>query len=192
VKSEESPHLKEMQKRWEAQQAAIMEQANKTDANLQEQINLYKERMGEGPTTRAIERASSQIRDFAAGQAQEAMRTGAATGRGAGLGAAGLGESAQRAQAGAAADISLGRERDLDRLLMAGQRTMEAPAAYQQGYYGMGSNFFGQAPYGQQAQYMLGSQGLGLEAAGLGLEAQRLQQGNAQNWFNMLFPGGLG
>jgi hypothetical protein len=194
VKSEASPHLDEMIKRWEAQQAAIMNQAHQTDQNLQDQINLYKERMGEGPTTRAIERASSTIRDFAAGQAHNAMTAGAAMGRGQGFGATGIAESAQRAQAGAAADISLGREGQLDKLLMAGQRTMEAPAAYRQGYYGMGSDFFNQAPYGAQANYMLGSQGLGLEAAGLGLQAQQQQyaQNDPMRWFQMLFPGGLG
>ena len=194
VESEASPHLEEMTRRWEAQQAAIMAQAHETDQNLQDQINLYKERMGEGPTTRAIERASSTIRDFAAGQAHNAMTAGAAMGRGQGYGATGIAESAQRAQAGAAADISLGREGQLDKLLMAGQRTMEAPAAYRQGYYGMGSQFFNQAPYGAQANYMLGSQGLGLEAAGLGLQAQQQQyaQNDPMRWFQMLFPGGLG
>jgi hypothetical protein len=120
------------------------------------------------------------------------MHAGAAMGRGGGYGATGIADAAQRAQASAAADISLGRERDLDKLLVAGQRTMEAPAAFRQGYYGMGGNLFGVNPYGPAANYMLGSQGLGLEAAGLGLEAEQLAQGNALNWFNMLFPGGLG
>lgn len=194
VKSEASPHLDEMIKRWEAQQAAIMNQANATDQNLQDQISLYKERMGEGPTTRAIERASSTVRDFAAGQAHNAMTRGAATGRGQGFGATGIAESAQRAQAGAAANISLGREGQLDQLFGMGQRTMEAPGLRKQGYYGMGSNFFGAAPYGSQANYMLGSQGLGLEAAGLGLQAQQQQyaQNDPMRWFQMLFPGGLG
>ena len=194
IESQASPHLEEATRRWEQQQEAIMKQAMTRDQNLQDQIAMYKERMGEGPTTRAIERATSTIRDFAAGQAHEATTAGAAGGRGAGFGAAGLGESAQRAQAGAAANISLGREGQLDQLFGMGQRTMEAPGRQRQAYMGMGSQFFGQAPYGQQAQYMLGSQGLGLEAAGLGLQAQQQQFQQQDPWraFQMLFPQGLG
>jgi hypothetical protein len=115
------------------------------------------------------------------------MSAGAMMGRGQGFGASGLADTASRNQASAAADIALGREGQLDNLLLGGQRTMEAPGHRQQGYYGMGSQFFGQSPYAQQANYALGSQGLGIDAAGLGLRERELAQNNSQSWFNMLF-----
>lgn len=189
VTSESSPALEEAAQAWEAHQAKIDEAYNKTDENLQEQIRLYRERMGEGPTTRAIERAGSTIRDFAAGQAEEAKRMGAMGGRGAGLGATGIAESAQRAQAGAAADISLGREQDLDRLLMGGQNIMAAPGQRQERLLGQGGQHFAYSPYQDQANYALGSQGLGLEA--LRLENQMNPQMNPFQMFQMLFPGGV-
>jgi len=189
-----SPQMQQAQQQWEQQAAWLRQQAETTDANLKEQINLYRERMGEGPTTRAIERASSGIRDFAAGQAAEAERMGAMGGRGQGFGAAGLSESAQRAQAGAAANIALGREGQLDQLLASGTQIMGAPAQQRLAYGGLGTQHFGSSPYGEAAGLGLAEKQLGLQAwmapRELGIremEAQTRAQGSPVDWYRMLF-----
>jgi hypothetical protein len=146
------------------------------DPLLEESIGNLRERMSTDTTGRAIDRAQSKNADVVAGQRR------ALTGR---LSRSGLGGQAglsnklnmrlddklARANAGAAADISLGRERDLDSLTLAGHGILSAP---------------GQREL-QQQQIANGLLNTGLGAAsslagiGLGQQQLGLQQWNSQN-----------
>jgi len=105
--------------------------AKGADPNLQLQIERLAGRLSADTTGRAIDRAGSAISDAAAGakagRATDLARRGVA---GVGVGDQVTGQidqAAARAKAGASADISLGRERDLDALTLAGQGIMAAP-----------------------------------------------------------------
>src|SRR5947207_5449668 len=77
-------------------------------------------------------RASSSIADAAAGRKAGMATTLAERGVTQGVGDQETGKvdaAAARQQAGAAADISLGRERDLDALTLGGQGIMSAPGS---------------------------------------------------------------
>ena len=133
-------------------------------ANLDEQYARYKERLSSDTTGRAIDRATGSIADAAAGrkagQATQLARRGV-LGTGVGDQESGkIDAAAQRAQAGAAADISLGRERDLDALVLGGSGIAGAP-----GQYALDRERTGQ-----------GWAGIGIQEAGLGLEQQRIDQ----------------
>jgi hypothetical protein len=105
-----------------------------TDPNLQTQVDRLGQRLSSDTTQHAIQRASGAIRDQASGQ-QAALKTQMAR---RGISGSGVGDQlagnidarSQRAQAGAASDISLGRERDLDALTLGGQGIMAAPGQY--------------------------------------------------------------
>jgi len=132
--------------------------------NLDEQYARYKERLSSDTTGRAIDRATGSIADAAAGrkagQATQLARRGV-LGTGVGDQESGkIDAAAQRAQAGAAADISLGRERQLDALVLGGSAIAGAP-----GQYALDRERVGQ-----------GWAGVGLQQAGLGLEQQRIAQ----------------
>jgi hypothetical protein len=196
LKSERSPDLDQAAQQYQQQMNTLQQRANQQDQNLEWQINQYKSRLGEGPTTRAIERSASAVRDMMAGQMEDAATQGARQGRGQGFGASGLAESGQRAQAGAAANIALGREGQLDALTLGGQQIMAAPGQRQMGYDQMASNFYGQNPAQLQANYGLGSQRLGLDAymgqGNLAIQQaanQRQQYGSPMDWFSMLYGG---
>jgi hypothetical protein len=104
------------------------------DPNLQTQVNRLGERLSTDTTGRAIDRATSSIADAAAAQKAGAKTEAARRGTlGTGLGdqaTGGIDEAAKRLKAGAAADISLGREKDLDALVLGGQGIMSAPGQY--------------------------------------------------------------
>lgn len=135
------------------------------DPLLAEQVQNLRNRLSTDTTDRAINRATGSIADAAAG-AKSGMRTalarrGVGTLEGEGVGGSELGKidaAAQRAKAGASADISLKREQDLDRLVLGGQGIMGAP-----GQYGL-----------QQNAQLLGALG---QAGGLAGEQERLGQG---------------
>lgn len=103
-----------------------------TDPNLQYLMGRIKERTeGPGVTERAMDRATSQIRDAGEGLSRQISEGAARRGVG-GTGAEALqqrqlGNALQRDIAGAMADISLGREQDIDRLLLGAQGTFQAP-----------------------------------------------------------------
>lgn len=108
------------------------ERANQgPDPLLMENVQNLRNRLSTDTTGRAIDRAGSKIADAAAG-AKAGMRTNLAR---RGISGTGAGEqqleqvdqAAQRAQAGSAADISLGREHDLDALVLGGEGIMRAP-----------------------------------------------------------------
>lgn len=193
LSAERSPDLAQAQAEYQAFQGKLAQQAGKVDQNLQYHIDEYKKRLGEGPVTRSIERAASAIRDQMAGMTNEAERAAAAGGRGPGLGAASIGESGQRALARAASDITLGRERDIDALVLGGSDIMGAPGRRELAYDTLSSGMFSHSPYQAQAQFGLSEKDLGLRA----LESNRdyalrqaaLQQerfGTPMDWFRML------
>lgn len=194
LKSERSTDLDQASQQYQQQQALLQQRAQQQDQNLQWQVDQYKSRLGEGPTTRAIERSASAVRDMLAGQMEDAATQGAQQGRGQGFGASGLGESAQRAQAGAAANIALGREGQLDALTLGGQQIMAAPGQRQLAYDTLASGNQQYNPAQQQANYGLGSQRLGLDAymgqGNLAIQQaanQRQQYGSPLDWFTQLY-----
>jgi len=194
--ADRSPDLAKATASWEQHLADLKAKQGKVDENLQFQIEQYKSRLGEGPTTRAIERSASAVRDQMAGLTNQAEISAAQGGRGQGMGQSGIAESAQRAQAGAAAGIALGRERDLDEMTFKGQNLMEAPGRRDLAYSGLQNQMQGMSPYRDQAQYGLQEKNLGLQAwmgqedsairrAGL----QQQQQGTPWQWFNSMYNG---
>lgn len=117
------------------------------DPHLSQLWQQYQDRLSSDPTQRAIDRASQSIK--AQGQAQQNMAdvAGAASGRGPGYRGADISDATTRAQAGAAADISLGREAQLNQMVLGGLPLAMA-----------------------QPQLALQQQGLGLQQQRLGLE----------------------
>lgn len=97
---------------------------NAEDPRLTQQYNQYQSRLGADVTKRAIGRATLANADVATGQKQAYQEAAAARGV-SGTGAAAdvsgrFDEAARRRSAGAAADISLGREGQLDALTLGG------------------------------------------------------------------------
>lgn len=173
IKAEPSPEMQTASAEWQKRMGSLEGAASTPDPNLQWQIDAYKKRMGEDNTQRATDKATSSIRDAAEGMGMRAEVAGAKTGRGQGYGAAGISDAAQAAIGKSASDIQLGREQQLDNLLLGGQGTMAAPSNRGIAYQGLQNQAYAQNPYAQTAQ-------LGLQQQGLGLEAY-LGQLNAQN-----------
>jgi hypothetical protein len=117
------------------------------DPHLSQLWQQYQDRLSSDPTQRAIDRASQSIKAQAQAQQNMADVAGAAAGRGPGYRGADISDAATRAQAGAAADISLGREQQLNQMVLGGLPLAMA-----------------------QPQLALQQQGLGLQQQRLGLE----------------------
>ena len=153
------------------------------DPYLAEQVANLRARMTSDPTERAIGRSTTGILDAAAlGAADE----GAANLSSRGLVGSGAGQAflhkqffapAQRAATGAAADIALKREQDLDRLVLGGSAIMGAPGQSSLQNRGLGL---------QQWQAQTGAANA---ASGLSLQQQQLnqqqQQSQIDNWLRM-------
>lgn len=94
------------------------------DPRLTSLYDQYQSRLGADPTKRAIGRATLANADMATGQKQayqEALAAQGKSGTGAGADVSGrFDEAARRRSSGAAADISLGREGQLDALTLGG------------------------------------------------------------------------
>lgn len=154
---------------------AQVQGAPTADPNLQTQVDRLGQRLSADTTNRAIDRAGSAIKDAAAGRQTALTSSLARRGlSGSGVEASERGKiaaQAQRAQAGAAADISLGRERDLDALTLGGQGIMSAPGQYSLAREGQTNNFL---LGGLQAAAEPGRQALADRQLGL-------QQWQAQN-----------
>lgn len=146
---------------------------------MEEYQKAYQERMGADTTQHAIEKAGGGIRSFAAGMGNMADVAAAKGGRGPGFGATGIGDAALAAQAKSASDITLGRQRDLDTLMLGGQGAM--------------NQLYGANPYATAANMGLAQQNLGLQAyLGQGQLANQAAQTQAQmygsplQWYQML------
>lgn len=160
-------------------QQQLLNQENQQDPNLQFQIDKYKERLGADTTQRAINRVGGALRGQTALAQKQANQQSALQGGDVGAHGAAIQSGAQNRLAKASADISLGRERDLDQLTLAGQSIMSAPGQMQF------------AKSNALNQFMLGGAGTALNAAQmpsqlalqqgqLGLQ-QYQAQNNAQN-----------
>lgn len=135
------------------------------DPYLQESINKLRERESADTTGRAIDRAGSAAGDWAAGMKERMAATGAQRGQGQGYGGQAAEGAAQRLQAKSAADISLGRERDLDQLAIAGHQIRSAPSQLDLARTGQTNQVLGQI--GGNAD--MGAR-IGLEQGRLGLD----------------------
>jgi hypothetical protein len=149
-----------MQQRY-AQQTAQEGQVNPFQ---QEAIDNLRRQQGTDQTQRATDRATSQIRDFGAGQQQAAAERKAQYGQGGGAGNA-IAESAQRAQAKAAADIQMGEMGRQDQLALQGANILNQPAQMQLAQQGQNNALLGNLYGGadMQGKMNLGQQGLGLQ-----------------------------
>lgn len=145
-----------------AQQAA---QANQLDPFQQESIANLRRQQGTDQTQRATNQATSAIRDFGAGQQEAANVRKAQMGQGGGASGQ-IAQSAQRAQAKAAADIQMGEQGRQDQLALGGASILNAPSQLGLARQGQANGVLGSLYGGanMQGNLALGQQGLGLEA----------------------------
>ncbi len=141
-------------------------------ANLQWLQDQYKQRLGQDPTQRAMNRATSQIRDATTGLGKELggnmARRGIAQSGIQTSGQQALANQAQQKIAGASADIAMGRERDIDNMVMGGLPIMGA-----QDELGLRKQGLGLQQWQAQQQAELARQQLGLQAQGQAQQGQR-------------------
>jgi hypothetical protein len=134
------------------------------DPNLQFQIDEYKKRLGSDVTQRAINRVGGATRSQSALAQKQANAQSALQGGDAGAHGAAISGQAGRNFAKASADIAMGREKDLDSLVLNGQGIMSAPG--QQGLIKSGN----------LNNFILGGAGTSLNAAQMPSQLA-LQQG---------------
>lgn len=144
---------------------------------------LLTQRMSTDTTNRAIGRATSKIGDQALGQMARANAL-RAKGMGGGPSERSIGEDSARRKAGASADISLGRERDLDALasLASNQRM-----TWEQGRNGILSAMGGQS--GAMAANQLGQATLGANVWNMGQTQQLNALSTMWPMANSMSPG---
>lgn len=196
--AQKDPRVEYAQEQLKGRYQQLLGREGQMDPFLQESIQNLRQRQSADTTARATDVASSRIRDQQAGQeaalASRAARTGSAGG-----GYGQLAEASQRAQAKAAADIQLGRERDLDQLAIAGHNILQSPSQLALAQSGQSNQMLGtlagQADMG--ARLGLAQQGLGLEQwkatqdaayknAMLPIEMQRAQMGLQQSQMGLM------
>ncbi len=150
--------------------------------NLQWLQDQYKQRLGQDPTQRAMNRATSQIRDATTGLGKELggnmARRGIAQSGIQNSGQQALANQAQKQIAGASADIAMGRERDVDAMVMGGLPIMGA-----QDELGLRKQGLGLQQWQAQNQAELARQQLGLQAQA---QAQQGQQAMMSMWAQYL------
>lgn len=153
--------------------SAVLKNSVQMDPNLQWLAGQVRGRIvGDEGGRRAIDVASSKIRDQGEGL-QKALDASAASRGIFGSGAHAqqgqeLAENVQRAQAGAAADVALGRQRDLDQFMLGATNVFETPARLAQGQQGLA------------LQQYLGERGQDIQK--YGIDKNALAQQQAQNW----------
>ena len=100
------------------------------DPLLAENVQNLRNRMSADTTQRAIDRSSSAVTDSLAGAVQRSREAAARSGTAGNYApqVQALEEGAQRAQAGAAAGIALGREQSLDQLALGAGSAYAAPS----------------------------------------------------------------
>ncbi len=141
-------------------------------ANLKRLQDLYEGRLTNDPTQRAMNRATSQIRDATTGLGKELggnmARRGIAQSGIQTSGQQALASNAQQQIAGASADIAMGRERDIDNMVMGGLPIMGA-----QDQLGLQKQGMGLQQWQAQQQAELARQQLGLQAQAQAQQGQR-------------------
>lgn len=151
-------------------------------ADIKELQDLYRKRLTNDPTQRAIDRSTSNIRDSTSGLMKELggnmARRGISQSGIQTSGQQALAGQAQRQIAGSSADISLGRERDLDALTMGGLPIMTA-----QDELGLRKQGLGLQQWQAQNQAEIARQQLGLQAQA---QAQQGQQAMMSLWSQYL------
>jgi hypothetical protein len=195
-----NPDLKEVADNYKAriQQSQAAEKTQ--DPRLTDLYNKYNQRLSTDTTNRAIGRASLSIADQASGGQAVGAEAAAARGvSGTGVSAdinARSQEAAQRRQAGAAADISLQRERDLDQLTLGGLGIAGAQGQMNLAQQGQTNSLYAGAPnvVGAPAQQNLQERNLNLNQyqtqANIDLQRQQAEQQRKQQeeeaWRNAL------
>lgn len=156
-----------------------------SDPLLLEAIQNYRNRMSSDTTQRAIGRSAGAIDDSLASAMQRAREEASISGTSSGsqaARAAGMTDAAQRAKAGAAADITLGRERDLDALAggFAGAAQMPGQRQLQWGGLALGAA-------GQNASNQLAGQQGQVSIAQLLMQQQQAQQQAMMQAYNLAY-----
>jgi len=189
-----SPEMAAATAAWKKRMADAEAAAATPDPNLQAQIDAYQKRLSSDTTQRDIDRATSTIRSQAAGAGAKADITAAEKGLGQGFGAGSIGEAAQRAAAGAAADITSNREKALDALVLGGQEIMAAPGQQKYAYQNLLNQTYGQNPYLDTAKLGLSQQDLSLQAWKAQQDAIARQQqlnlqanGSPLDWYRLVY-----
>jgi hypothetical protein len=140
--------------------------------NLQWLQDQYKSRLGQDPTKRAIAGATSGVRDATTGLMKELggnmARRGIAQSGIQTSGQQALAQNAQQQIAGRTADITMGRERDIDSMVMGGLPIMGA-----QDELGLRKQGLGLQQWQAQNQAELAKQQLALQAQGQAQQGQR-------------------
>ncbi len=160
-----------------------------------ESIQNVRNRMSADTTKRAINVADSGIQDSLAGAMQRMRENAARAGTGGNVAPQtdALEQGAQRASAGAAANIALGRERDLDALALGSNAALQAPSQRETSLLGMQSGEANAIAGDQQSSL---SQALetwrAQQNVELAKQAQQAQQSqaataNVMNLFNTLW-----
>lgn len=131
------------------------------DPFLEESIGNLRTRLSTDNTERATQRAERRIMDQAAGA--RALNAGSAGRRGFDAKSGALAkldqrtnDAAQRAAAGATADIELGRQRDLDSLTLAGHNILSSPSQLELARRGQSQNLLGMGMGGANTLAQIG------------------------------------
>lgn len=150
----------------------------------------YKERLGAEPTERAVNMASSQARDVASGLAKEMEADFARRGI-LGTGAASqelqkrVYDPLQRQIAGQSAQIALGREGDLDRMVLGGVGLMQAPEQLALAQQGLGLQQW-QAQAGHQLASQQAQAQQELARQQMAMQQQQMLSNLWSTWLNNL------
>jgi hypothetical protein len=157
------PNLVAAQQQYNQGLAGLQQFATTADPNLQKQIEELEKARSADTTKRQTEQASSNIRDWQAGQQAAAEEGGARRGMGPGTGADVISEAAGRQQAAASANIQAGEQARRDKLLLEGQGIMGAPGQRQMQAQAMLADYISKNPAATAAQIALKQQELGLQ-----------------------------
>lgn len=163
-----NPDLKELGDDYKKRLKASAGTENQADSRLTDQYNQYQSRLGADTTKRAIGRATLANADVATGQKMQAAERAASMGQ-TGTGAAAdvasrADEAARNRSARSAADISLGREGQLDALTLGGLGIAGAQSNLNLARAGQTNSLYGGAAsaIGAAGQQNLAERGLGL------------------------------
>lgn len=188
--AQKDPQIQKMQGNLNNRYDELNAKEGQMDPFLQESINNLRGRQSADTTQRAIDRANSGAADQAAGAMSQLGSAAARSGRGEGYGGNAVQGASQRLASRQAADISLGREKDLDALTIAGHNILKSPSDLATTQSGQANNFLlgasGQA--NMAGNLALGQQGLGLEQWKAGTDANYkqalLNKDSSQDMFN--------
>lgn len=198
--AQSNPQMVKQQANYDARLAKLQGREGQKDPNLTWLSDKYKSRFGEDNSQQALDFATGNIRDQAAGTMNSLAGFQAATGREGGYDARGIEGAAQRAQAGAATQIGLAQQQRLDNLTTQGLGIMGAQGQQDLTREGALNNFTlaGTSVAESPVRLAMAQQALGLQQQGqqdsnaiaqAQLQAQQYQQ-QMSAWLAMMRAAG--